>query len=188
VAGVFLALGIVGTVVNALGGGDDGKGTQGNIGSPAASSGPRAGSSSAASPSKPPPAPVAERHPNIQLPTSYHLDFTDDPLVPSSGIDDDFHFGCSPFGDDCYFSSYHSDLVLLDRGRPGTLDSCLSDTRFATTIEQARLSPGSHICARTDYGSVVLLTFKRGSSSNEVSDYVVFDVTIWRNAIPAEDD
>jgi serine/threonine protein kinase len=126
-----------------------------------------------------------ESHPGIQLAEGYHLEFADADLQPRSDNYDDLYYGCD-FGS-CSFGAYNTKLVLLDQGEAGSLDTCLKDTRYTEHLDQARLSAGSQICARTDEGTVALITYQRASKSSEASKYVVLDVTLWRNAIPATD-
>lgn len=138
-----------------------------------------------AEPSTSAPAPQAELHSGVQLPDGYHLDFDDTDIQPRNDVGDDFSYSCS-FGD-CSLSANSTKLVLLDPGEAGSLDTCLHDTRYTESLDQGRMGPGSQICARTSSGTVALITYKRASKGTEASNYVLLDVTLWRNAIPPAD-
>ncbi|NUS18068.1 MAG: serine/threonine protein kinase, partial [Streptomyces sp.] len=130
------------------------------------------------------PDPQPEDHPGIQLPDGYHLSFADNEITPQNDTGDDLSYACS-FGD-CSIQASETKLVLLDHAEAGSLDTCMHDTRYTETIDQARLSPGSQVCARTPEGTVALVTFKSASKANETSTYVVLDITLWRNALPPD--
>jgi serine/threonine protein kinase len=176
VIGALLVIGGVGAALNALNG--DGKKDSTN----SSSGGPSSTGGTSSSPSTS--APKPEVHHNVQLPSGYHLEFADEALKPVTNNLDDFYYLCDFSG--CSFGSYNTELVLLDQGQNGSLATCLSDNRITHLIEKARLSVGSQVCARTTTGVVALLTYKKGASASDASQYVVFDVTLWRNAIPAK--
>jgi hypothetical protein len=186
---VVLAV-VVPLALNGSGGGDN----KARSGGSSSSVSPRANSggtgddaSDATAGSHTPAAPKPEVHPGIQLADDYHLFFADPDLKPARGFDDDMTYSCTDMIDvGCRFSTNTAELVLLDSGEKGSLDACLKDTRYTTEIDQARLSPGSQICATTD-STVALITFKHASKSSEPSTYAVLDVTVWRNAVPPTD-
>jgi len=135
-----------------------------------------------------PPAPLPEPHPGVQLADGYHVVLADADFRPTKGLDDDFFYFCTDMIDPgCRFGTNGGRLVLLDRGETGSLDTCLKDTRYTQEVDAARLSAGSQICASTD-STVALITYKRSSKSSEPSQYVVADITVWRNAIPPTND
>jgi serine/threonine protein kinase len=194
VAAAIVLLVVVPAVVKGLGsaGGsakDDAGAASSSASAGGASSGTSSGSpSGGGGTSRPPAAPPAEPHPGVQLPDGYHLDFADSDLQPKDDPGDDFSFQCTTYVDPgCRFGADSTKLVLLDRGEKGSLDTCLKDSRFTQQIDQPRLSAGSQICARTSTGVVALLTYKGASAASSPSTYATFDVTLWRNAVPAED-
>ncbi|MGW5354667.1 protein kinase domain-containing protein [Streptomyces sp. NPDC004031] len=132
------------------------------------------------------PNPQPEPHNGIQLPAGYHLSFADSELTPQNDTDDDFSYSCA--NDPCSLKAYDTKLVLLDTGEEGSLATCLHDTRFTQEISVARVSPGSQICARTPEGTVALITYKSASKATETSTYVVLDITLWRNALPPQEE
>ncbi|MFI0898572.1 serine/threonine-protein kinase [Streptomyces sp. NPDC020983] len=132
------------------------------------------------------PNPQPEPHNGIQLPAGYHLSFADSELTPQNDTDDDFSYSCA--NDPCSLKAYDTKLVLLDTGEEGSLATCLHDTRFTQEISVARVSPGSQICARTPEGTVALITYKSASKASETSTYVVLDITLWRNALPPQEE
>jgi serine/threonine protein kinase len=188
VIGAIVVLGIVSSVLRSFGGNSD-TGNDAGAGTTAGTTGSSdkgAGTSgSSHTPSHKPAPPKAASFPGIQLANGYHLEFADEALQPREGMDDDFYYYCGSVTP-CQFASYTTKMVLLTPDEKGSLDTCLSDTRYTTTIERARLSAGSQICARTETGSVILITYKRASADSDPSVNVVIDVKVWRNAIPAE--
>ncbi|MEU6848419.1 protein kinase [Actinacidiphila alni] len=189
VVGALVVLGIASTVIRAIGGGSSDNDNSASSGSSSSSgtSGKDTGTGSSQKPTQTQKAspPKVESHPNVQLPASFHISYSDQTLQPREGAEDDLWYYCGG-GVNCLFRSYDTNMVLLNTGEKGSLETCLSDTRYTHEIEQARLSQGSQICARTSSGSVALITFKKASASSDPSVNVVLDIDIWRNAIPAE--
>ncbi len=181
VVGGFILLSIAGAVLNALGKGNNDSGS----GSASSSSSGGSGSSSSGS-SHGGGAPKAESHPGVQLPNGYHLEFADSTLHPHEDNYDDFYFMCDFMG--CGFGAYNTKLVLLDPGEKGSLSTCVNDTRYTEDIKLEQVSSGSQICAFTEAGTVALLTYKGGSGDDDASRYTKWDVTLWRNAVSAEND
>jgi hypothetical protein len=139
-------------------------------------------SSPAPSSSSPEPAdeaPEQTRH-KINLPAGYALDLS---YVEPKMVED--------YGDFYYYTYFGTrvgtmskrPLVLLDERSKGSLQSCLSDTRFSNDgIDISLLSEGSHVCAITDEGHVALVTIRTMPKSDTSSDYLGLDITIWRYA------
>ncbi|MEV4332022.1 protein kinase [Streptomyces sp. NPDC049597] len=132
----------------------------------------------------PPDEPVADPTPKtytgINLVDTYHLTLDDDPVKP---IDDD-----SP--SDVYYSDMleeinadHSRYVLLRSGQSGDLDTCRSETRYATSIDLDVLSKGAKFCVLTESGHVGVATYQGKSPDTDPSQFITLDVTVWRNAI-----
>ena len=179
----FFALSVVVPLALKVGGGgtsDDSANGGGTYGTSAGGS-----SSSGHGGSGAPAGPKAESHPGVQLADGYHLEFADADLQPKDSNLDDFYYSCDAILG-CNFGAYSTRLVLLDRGEKGSLATCKKDTRFTDVIQAPRLTRGAQICARTTAGIVALLTYKGGSSSTSASTYATFDITLWRNALPAE--
>ena len=184
VAAVFVLAVVVPLVVKAAGGTKGGDDTA-KSGGASSSSHTSAGTGTA---THTPPAPLPEQHPGVQLADGYHVVLGDADFRPARGLDDDFYYYCTDMIDaGCHFSTNSGRMVLLDRGETGSLATCLKDTRYTQEVEAARLSAGSQICASTD-STVALITYKRASKSSEASEYVVADITVWRNAIPPTGD
>ncbi|MFE2767324.1 protein kinase [Streptomyces albidoflavus] len=127
-----------------------------------------------------------ETYKKVKLPDGYYLKFSDQPLMPHESNYDDLYLMCGGTAD-CDFGHYNTKLVLLDQGEQGSLDACKQDTRYLPqTISVSRLSKGRQFCAITREGLVALVTFQGQSPSTSASQYVTLDITIWRDAVPAE--
>jgi tRNA A-37 threonylcarbamoyl transferase component Bud32 len=183
VAVVALAV-VVPLAVNAGGGSGSGTDASKGGGSPHTTSS-TGGTSAGGTVTHAATAPKPEQHPGVQLADGYHLEFADPELQPKDNNFDDFYYSCANIGG-CTFGAYTTHLVLLDPSEKGSLDTCRKDTRFTDVVQQPRLSPGSQICARTTTGIVALLTYKGASPDSSASRYATFDVTLWRNALPAQ--
>lgn len=144
-----------------------------------ASPSPSAPSSTPSSSSpKPDDAPQPTRH-KIDLPAGYAIDLSY--VKPTMNEE---------YGDFYYYTAFGSrvgtmmkrPLVLLDERVKGSLQKCLTDTRFSSGgIDLGLLSKGSQICAITDEGHVALVTI-RTMPSDASSDYLGLDITLWRFA------
>ncbi|MFF8841585.1 protein kinase [Streptomyces sp. NPDC015127] len=132
----------------------------------------------------PPDEPVADptpkTHTGINLVDQYHLTLDDDPLKP---IDDD-----SP--SDVYYSDISEQIrtengryILLRTGQTADLDTCRTETRYATSIDLDVLSKGAKFCVLTDAGHVGVATYQGKSPDTDPSQFITLDVTVWRNAI-----
>jgi serine/threonine protein kinase len=188
IVGALVVLGLISSAVRGLTNNSDDHNTDASTGTTSGTTGSNDKGSTGGStgtPSHKPAPPKAASFPGIQLASGFHLEFADEALQPRQGLDDDFFYYCSG-GSDCHFASEATKLVLLTADEKGSLDTCLKDTRYTTQIERARLSAGSQICARTDAGAVVLITYRRASSDADPSVNAVIDVQVWRNAIPPE--
>jgi hypothetical protein len=127
-----------------------------------------------------------ETYKKVKLPDGYYLKLSDQPLMPHESNYDDLYLMCGGTAD-CDFGHYNTKLVLLDQGEQGSLDACKQDTRYLPqTISVSRLSKGRQFCAITQDGLVALVTFQGQSPSTSASQYVTLDITIWRDAVPAE--
>lgn len=140
-----------------------------------------AGGASAAS------APKPEIHKNVNLPDGYYLKFSDQPLVPQESNYDDLYLSCGGTAD-CDFGHYNTKLVLLDQGEQGSLDTCKRETRYLPQeFSVSRFSKGRQLCATTQDGLIALVTFEGQSPSTSASQYVTLGITVWRDAVPAQD-
>lgn len=95
----------------------------------------------------------------------------------------DFYYQTNVFNDSEVNTSSKRRMVLLDEREKGSLDKCLTDTRFSTGgIGTHRLDVGSQICTTTDRGHVALVTIRTMPQPDAASDYLGLDITIWRYA------
>ncbi|MFB9390235.1 serine/threonine protein kinase, partial [Streptomyces coeruleoprunus] len=126
-----------------------------------------------------PPTPVEYK--GIDLTETYELSLADDPVKPKEE-GGDLHYGISGLST----SSSGGRLVLLRNGQPGTLDTCLSETRYTTSIEHSQMSKGSRICLQNGAGDVALISVLGFSPESDPSDYISLDLTVWRGATDVE--
>ncbi|WP_149184681.1 serine/threonine-protein kinase [Streptomyces sp. TRM49041] len=126
-----------------------------------------------------PPQPVDYK--GIDLTEGYELSLADDPVKPK---DDggDIRYGVSGIS----VSSSGGRLVLLRNGQQGTLESCMNETRYTTSIRDSQMTKGSRICLQNGAGDVALLTVLGFSPQSDPSDYISLDVTVWRSAMDVE--
>ncbi|MFF4838032.1 serine/threonine-protein kinase [Streptomyces sp. NPDC001315] len=115
----------------------------------------------------------------VNVVDSYHLTFTDDALRPV-GDDSESDVGYSWQSD-----SIQTDgrLILLSRSEAGTLETCRTETRYASSVGTDSLSKGQQICVLTDAGDVGLVTYQGLSPDSDPSRYVTLDVKVWRGAL-----
>ncbi|GGQ02007.1 serine/threonine-protein kinase [Streptomyces roseolilacinus] len=126
-----------------------------------------------------PPQPVDFK--GIDLTEGYELSLADDPVKPK---DDggDIRYGISGLST----PSSGGRLVLLRNGQAGSLDTCLNETRFTTSIGRSQMSKGSRVCLQNGAGDVALLTVVGFSPESDPSDYLTLDATVWRGAMDVE--
>ncbi|MER0244103.1 hypothetical protein AAHZ94_19270 [Streptomyces sp. HSW2009] len=146
--------------------------------------------SDSASPTAPTviPDPKPVQYNGINLPDDYHLFFAADPIKPDDGDTKNDVVYTNSLGDRSLSTqSNGSKLVLLNNAQEGSLDTCRTETRFATTINFDRIPKGARICVRTGSGHIGLVTFNGFAPESDPSDYIKIDLTVWRNALEVED-
>ncbi|MFH8692693.1 hypothetical protein OG333_38535 (plasmid) [Streptomyces anulatus] len=121
-------------------------------------------------------------HHKIDLSNGYAIDisYVKPKIIEGAG---DFYYETDVFNDPRVDTSSKRRMVLLDEREKGSLDKCLTDTRFSTSgIGTSRLNVGSQICTTTDRGHVALVTIRTMPQDDAASDYLGLDVTVWRYA------
>lgn len=125
-----------------------------------------------------PPEPVDFK--GIDLTEGYELSLADDPVKPKEDGGDVF-YGMSGVS-----TPSSGRLVLLRSGQAGSLDTCLDETRFTTSVDDSQMSKGSRMCLQNGAGDVALLTVVGFSPESDPSDYITLDVRVWRGAMDVE--
>ncbi|MFD3442809.1 serine/threonine-protein kinase [Streptomyces sp. NPDC058685] len=130
-------------------------------------------------PAPAPPKPVD--YPGINLTAGFHLTLSDDDVRPKEGEDGGYELSYDTGG---YLDAESSEgnLVLLDPGQQGSLETCRKDTRFTKNVYVDKLSKGRQVCITTGTGHLGLLTVKGFSAEDSPSKYLTLDLTVWRNA------
>ncbi|MET9671167.1 serine/threonine-protein kinase [Streptomyces sp. NPDC006475] len=139
---------------------------------------------------KPDPAPAPPKpvdYPGINLTAGFHLTLSDDDVRPQEGEDGGYELSYDTGG---YLDaeSNEGNLVLLDPGQQGSLETCRKDTRFTKNVYVNRLSKGRQICITTGTGHLGLLTVQGFSAEDSPSKYLTLDLTVWRNAASGTSD
>ncbi|MEE1753838.1 serine/threonine-protein kinase [Streptomyces sp. SP18CS02] len=133
-------------------------------------------------PAQPPKAPEPVDYKNVDLTSGYEISLADDPVKPKEGSSAyDLHYSVGLSAND------GARLVLLRNGQDATLETCTSETRFATYISKSKLSKGSQLCLQTSAGDVALLTIQGFPPESDPSDYISLDLRVWRGAMDAEE-
>ncbi|WP_328923394.1 ferrous iron transport protein A [Streptomyces sp. NBC_00190] len=145
---------------------------------PPASPGPTAGPTDKQSPAAPL-EPI--RKTNIHMTIRYYLSFSLDPVTPREG-EGDFNFFALGDGE---INSTGGTVVRLDPGQQGSLDVCISDTRYVRRLEVAELTPGTQLCV-VNKANVGLIEIRALPDPKASSSYLTFDATIWRQAVRPE--
>ncbi|MEV5971327.1 serine/threonine-protein kinase [Streptomyces sp. NPDC051921] len=146
--------------------------------------GPSQGGSTSAPKASAKPAPKPADFKNINLTAGYHLTLGDDVVRPQDGEDGNYELSYDTGG---YLDaeSTGGNLVLLDPGQEGSLETCLADTRFTREVYVNKLSKGRQVCVTTGTGHMGLVTVKGFSPEGSPSTYMTLDVTVWRNSVPS---
>ncbi len=126
-----------------------------------------------------PPTPVDYR--GIDLTRGYEIALADDPVKPK-GDGGDLEYTLSGLT----VESTGGRLILLRNGQPGTLETCVNETRYATLIERAQMSKGTRVCFQNGAGDVSLITVQAFSPASDPSEYISFDLTVWRGGMDVE--
>ncbi len=126
-------------------------------------------------------------YPGINLTAGFHLTLSDDDVRPQEGEDGGYELSYDTGG---YLDaeSNEGNLVLLDPGQQGSLETCRKDTRFTKNVYVNRLSKGRQICITTGTGHLGLLTVQGFSAEDSPSKYLTLDLTVWRNAASGTSD
>ncbi|TXS33322.1 hypothetical protein EAO71_02975 [Streptomyces sp. ms191] len=163
-------------------GSDSSKG-EGNGDAGQGGSGGSGGGDASAAPSAKPSArtPEPSTYQGINLTAGYHLTLGDEDVRPQDGEDGNYELSYDTGG---YLDaeSTGGNLVLLDPGQEGSLDTCRKDTRFTRNVYVNKLSKGRQVCVTTGSGHVGLVTVQGFSSEDSPSTYMTLDLTVWRNA------
>ena len=118
----------------------------------------------------------------VNLVDDYHLTFVDDALKPA--VDEDggaqTDVGYEWQSDDIITDGR---LILLSRTQEGTLETCRTETRYASSVSTGSLSKGQQFCVLTEAGDVGLVTYQGLSPDSDPSRYVTLDVKVWRDAL-----
>ncbi|MFI8823695.1 serine/threonine-protein kinase [Streptomyces sp. NPDC053431] len=146
---------------------------------------PSQGGSSSAPKVSAKPAPQPADFKNINLTAGYHLTLGEDVVRPQDGEDGNYELSYDTGG---YLDaeSNGGNLVLLDPGQEGSLETCLAETRFTREVYVNKLSKGRQVCVTTGTGHMGLVTVKGFSPEGSPSTYMTLDVTVWRNAVPSD--
>ncbi|UNO39335.1 serine/threonine-protein kinase [Streptomyces sp. MST-110588] len=140
-------------------------------------------------PASPLPDPAAAEHKSINVADEYHLALSDEQLRPTDAdhdTDRDFVYQDNSYSDD-EVSTETGKLVLLNPGQKGSLETCRNETRFTTKIPTKRLGRGAQMCLTTNAGHLALITVKGYAPESDPSKYMTVDVTVWRNAVTAQE-
>ncbi|MFF2523362.1 serine/threonine-protein kinase [Streptomyces liangshanensis] len=188
VAGVFVALIVIGGISSAL---DDDKGTSkagsgtsdraGGTADPGGSGG-SGGSEGKPSDTAPAPDPKAVSYKSVNLASYFKLSLSDDPVRPKESGDGEL----TNVGGGLMTNG--AQLVLLKGSQPGTLETCRTDTRYTTYVEQEKLSRDSRLCLLTDAGDVALIKLVGFPDESDASSYLSMDLTVWRHAMDVAED
>ncbi|MCK7624681.1 serine/threonine protein kinase [Streptomyces sp. RS10V-4] len=152
-------------------------------GTPAPAATPGTGGTGRPTPETPRQDPAPADTKGIDLPFSYRLAMSDDPITPKA-LDGggDVALDGSDLAGGRLTTRNGSTLVLLKTGQQGSLDTCRHDTRYTDTIPLPLLGKGSQICLTTSSGTVALLSYRGASGESEPSRYITLDVRVWRGA------
>ncbi|OII67179.1 hypothetical protein BJP39_25760 [Streptomyces sp. CC77] len=127
-----------------------------------------------------PPEPVAYK--GIDLTEFYELDLSDEPLKPVRD-EGDIRYSSSGF---VIPTGASGRLVILRSGQEGSLETCVTETRYTGSISSSLMSKGTRICLQNGSGDVALITVQAFSPESDPSEYVTLDVTVWRGAMDVE--
>ncbi|GAA3376962.1 hypothetical protein GCM10020367_50730 [Streptomyces sannanensis] len=129
----------------------------------------------------PPKADPPVKYSGIDLTSGYDLSLSDEPVTPRQSDGD---IGYNSVG--ALESAGGAQMVLLQGGQQGSLETCRTETRFTTYIERDKISAGARICLQTSAGNVGLVTVKSFSPESDPSNYIKLDLTVWRKALEVD--
>ncbi|WP_246268607.1 serine/threonine-protein kinase [Nonomuraea typhae] len=104
----------------------------------------------------------------IDLTRSYSVSFTDDPMHPKQGDEQDLTY--------CSLGLCAESMALLDPGQPGTHRACVDNTRYTDSIEVGT-AKGRLVCVFTQ--STIGLVKVTGSAEDPAR-YLTLDLTVWQ--------
>ncbi len=185
VVGTLAVLGVIGSLLSDGGSKEENRG----VGAPATISGPTGGDGSAgAGQESEDPKPLSYK--GIDLTDGYQLLLADNPPRPVESEDaaygGDLYFKVVSFLDESSIGTDNGKLVLLNKARRGSLETCRTETRYTEKIGLDQLTQGSQICVLSDAGHVAVATYRGKSSERDPGSYVTLDLQIWRNAQGSE--
>ncbi|MCX4545630.1 serine/threonine-protein kinase [Streptomyces sp. NBC_01565] len=138
---------------------------------------------------KKPADPTPASYKGINLTANYQLMLADNPPRPASGGNvgvlynhGDLYFYVDSLFGDARVGTNNGKLVVLNNSQKGSLETCRSETRYTEKIGLDQLTDGTELCVLSDAGHVAVATYRGKSRENDPSNYITFDLTIWRNA------
>jgi hypothetical protein len=112
---------------------------------------------------------------SIEVPSEYHLNLLDEPIVPVQGqFDGDLVLANGQV------SVLDGHVALLTRNEKLNYATCQANTRFAAST---RIAKGLRFCVTTDSGLVAGGTVK-GSRRLGANTYTKLDLTVWKGRKP----
>ncbi|MFK4221856.1 protein kinase [Streptomyces sp. NPDC019890] len=146
---------------------------------PAATESPS--SDKAAEPAEPAADPAPKTYNGLNVTDDYGINLGDEPVKPISSesntgdLEHEYYLGT--------IEARNGKLVLLRAGQNADLETCRTETRFATVLKVENLSKGAKFCVLSETGNVGVVTFQGRSPESDPSHYITLDVTVWRGAI-----
>ncbi|MEV6784309.1 hypothetical protein AB0M96_17945, partial [Streptomyces sp. NPDC051098] len=191
VATVVLGALVGGGVFLALSGEEDGKdkasqsqdkgedkGDQGPATGDPSDTAPETGGDKSSEPVKDP---EPKTYTGLNVVDGYHITLGDEPVKPVA--DDASNSDVSYSWDLGWIQVENAKLILLRTGQAADLDTCRSETRYASRLETENLSKGAKFCVLTESGNVGVVTYQGKAPDSDPSRFITLDVTVWRGAI-----
>ncbi|MFG2710927.1 serine/threonine-protein kinase [Streptomyces goshikiensis] len=133
--------------------------------------------------------PTPASYKGINLTANYQLMLADNPPRPASGGNagvmynhGDLYFYVDTLFGDMKVGTNNGKLVVLNNSQKGSLETCRNETRYTEKIGLDQLTDGSQVCVLSDAGHIAVATYRGKSRESDPSNYITFDLTIWRNA------
>ncbi|WP_432063707.1 serine/threonine-protein kinase [Streptomyces sp. C10-9-1] len=124
--------------------------------------------------------PESRVYQGLNIVHGYHLTLDDEPLKP---VDDSTPSDLRYSGLTNQVRTDNGKLILLRSSQSADLDTCRTETRYATIIDLKILSKGSRFCVLTNSGHVGVATYQGTAPETDPSAYITLDMTVWRDAI-----
>ncbi|MEU4497139.1 protein kinase [Streptomyces sp. NPDC023998] len=146
---------------------------------PAATGSP--GSNQSSKPAEPVADPTPKTYNGLNVTDDYGINLGDEPVKPISSesstgdLEHEYYLGT--------IEARNGKLILLRPGQNADLETCRTETRFATVLKVENLSKGAKFCVLSETGNVGVVTFQGRSPESDPSHYITLDVTVWRGAI-----